>query len=538
MPLPIETTRLNELKKLASTRFGVITPAEESVLELSVATEEQYPSLSKDRPEVRAAFLRWLITDHDAAPYIDPLGLRVTSATVQPALDLDFCKTPFRIRFRHTVFSEGITLRAAEVPALDLYRCASDPGISADGLRIKGRLSLRRCNFSGQLRLLGVQIDDDFDCTGTTLTGDVIALAADGAKIGGDVVLAAVKSEGEVRLIGAQIGGDLNCIGTQLTATGDALSVDRVEINGTVFLRGRFSCAGTIRFHGAHVRGSIDCTGAQFRFLVCEDVKIEGNLFWNAIRNPQETHLNLLRASIKTLLDDTASWPAQNNLVIKGLEYKELAQHDPSTEDHLKDNVAASSNKLDARERIRWLSLQDDVNRLDPQPWIWLAQLLKDKDDIVGSRRVVCEYRSMKARASGNRISQWIEIRLAHLERNPWGILRLFLPLLGIGSLVFWLAALQGKMPPTDKEARNAWVKGDPYPAAYPRFNPVIYTLENELPLVKFGLDDKWGPDPNLVKNGNPAAYWALAGFRWFLILAGWVQGIMLSVGINRRFQS
>jgi hypothetical protein len=28
-----------------------------------------------------------------------------------------------------------------------------------------------------------------------------------------------------------------------------------------------------------------------------------------------------------------------------------------------------------------------------------------------------------------------------------------------------------------------------------PRFNPLIYSLANDLPQVKFGLDDKWAPD-------------------------------------------
>jgi hypothetical protein len=67
-------------------------------------------------------------------------------------------------------------------------------------------------------------------------------------------------------------------------------------------------------------------------------------------------------------------------------------------------------------------------------------------------------------------------------------------------------------------------------PAAYPRFNPVVYTLEKELPLVNFDLDDNWAPDPKLAAQGNWQAYWALAGFRWLLILVGWAQGIVLSI--------
>ena len=92
-------------------------------------------------------------------------------------------------------------------------------------------------------------------------------------------------------------------------------------------------------------------------------------------------------------------------------------------------------------------------------------------------------------------------------------------------------------MPPTSTEAYNAWAAGTPLPIAYPRFNALIYTLENELPLVKFGMDDKWGPDPNLAVRRKFWAYRFLAGFRWFLILAGWVQGVLLTLGVTRRFR-
>ena len=110
---------------------------------------------------------------------------------------------------------------------------------------------------------------------------------------------------------------------------------------------------------------------------------------------------------------------------------------------------------------------------------------------------------------------------MAHLEINPWLILSLFLALLMFVTAVSWHAALDGQMPPTSTEAYNAWAAGTPLPIAYPRFNALIYTLENELPLVKFCMDDKSEPDPNLAIRSKFWAYWFQAGFRLFLILAG-----------------
>jgi hypothetical protein len=273
------------------------------------------------------------------------------------------------------------------------------------------------------------------------------------------------------------------------------------------------------------------------RTLTCQDMRLSGNLIWTAIQDAKTCYLDLSGASINTLRDDTASWPAPGSLVVKGLEYKNLAHDESSTEEHLSNNRTALQRKLDAGERIGWLGLQGEGDRLDPHAWMWLAQLFKEKDDIVGYRQIVCEYRCMKARSLANPTSRSVGILMAHVEKNPWSILWLFLPLLMIGTSVFWWAAVTGKMQPTSADAYFAWASGKPFPVAYPRFNPWVYTLENELPLVKFGMDDKWAPDPNLITRRNANTYWFLACFRWVLILAGWIQGIMLSIGINRRFR-
>jgi hypothetical protein len=52
-------------------------------------------------------------------------------------------------------------------------------------------------------------------------------------------------------------------------------------------------------------------------------------------------------------------------------------------------------------------------------------------------------------------------------------------------------------MAPTSREAYLAWKQNIAFDTAYPRFNPFIYSLENDLPLVKLAQDDKWAPDPS-----------------------------------------
>jgi len=532
----IETLRFESLKNLASERFGPITSPEEEILRLSATTEMAYPDELQERPEITGEFLRWLATDSEAAAHIDPLGLRVNNCTIISALNLTGSKLPFRLLFQHCNFQSEVNLRSAVLPELFFYNCTTEQGISADGLDSPGRIFLRNLRSAGEISFVGAQVGGQLDCSGTSLTAEGEALSADGAHISGDVLLReGFSSKGPIRFRGAQIGGDLDCSGASLTAEGEALSADGAKISGNVFLSEGFSAKGAIRFNSTQIGGHLDCSQAAIRYLSCEFAHLDGSLIWRALVEPDQSYLNLLGATIGTLEDDTASWPAPGQLVIKGCEYRNLTHHEPSTEEHLKTRRLATQRQLDVRERIQWLMLQRDENRRDPHAWMWLAKLFKEKDDIAGYRRIICEYRSLKARASKNPFRRKLGLLLAEIERNPWTIFIVFLPLLLLGTAIFWSSAHH--MPPTNSDASRAWASGTAYPAAYPRFNPLVYTLENELPLIKFGMDDKWAPDPNLSTQGRSGLYWFLVCFRWFLIAAGWVQGILLTVGINRRFR-
>jgi len=74
--------------------------------------------------------------------------------------------------------------------------------------------------------------------------------------------------------------------------------------------------------------------------------------------------------------------------------------------------------------------------------------------------------------------------------------------------------------------------------AAYPRFNPFIYSLENDLPLVKFGLDDKWAPDQTYRPKGLIVSYNNLRWARVILIVWGWFQATVLAAAIGSRFKN
>ena len=358
----------------------------------------------------------------------------------------------------------------------------------------------------------------------------------------GNVFLRKVEAKGELGFHGARIGGNLDCSGATLAAEGIALNAGRARVTGIVYLGEGFSCSGEVRFLGAQLGGDLDCSGARIRALNCEGMRLEGNLIWIATRNPENSYLDLLGASVKTLHDDNASWPARGGLVVQGLEYKDLTHHELSTEDHVKSNTAASPRPLRAGERVRWLGLQHEAARLEPQAWMWLAKLFREKGQDGDARWVLLNYRLRQAIAG--KWYMWpIRVPLALLSWEPLLILLPFVLILFWGSRTYQQAWDQHEMRPTAADTLIQRPVGatdahaDEFAHAYPVFNPWIYTLENELPLVRFGMDEKWGPDPNLAARGEAKTYWWLAGFRWFLILGGWIQGILLTFGITRRFR-
>jgi hypothetical protein len=74
--------------------------------------------------------------------------------------------------------------------------------------------------------------------------------------------------------------------------------------------------------------------------------------------------------------------------------------------------------------------------------------------------------------------------------------------------------------------------------AAYPQFDPLIYSLENDLPLVKFGLDDRWAPDETYKPKDPVVSYDTLRWARVLLILCGWLQATVLAAAIGSRFKA
>jgi len=415
---------------------------------------------------------------------------------------------------------------------------ATGNALSADGAKIDGGVFLNNgFDSEGAISLLGAEITGNLECDGAKLKAKVVALILDGAEIGGCVFLKdGFESEGEIRLLGAKIAGQLVCTGAKLKAQGNALIVENAKIGGSVFLRDGFMSKGMIRLSGAEIIGDLLITCAKVAGVRCQNMVVKGDLAWQRINKSNDIYLNLTGARVKNLRDEQASWPNEGNLDLDGLVYEELTLHEDSHEDDCGTNQYTDGLPFNVEERIKWLMLQPEKRRTEPQPWMQLRDLLERKGDRKGAKHVLYKLRCLQAENEWFLRRRWA-IAFAWLEEAPGRIWRSIACVLLLGWLVFGYAGSHGALAPTEAEAYKAFIAGSHLPSAYPTLNPFVYTLDNAVPLVKLGQDDKWAPDRRYPGTNWFTNYWFLMWTRWVLILFGWFQAGVLGAALLRRFK-
>ncbi len=101
-------------------------------------------------------------------------------------------------------------------------------------------------------------------------------------------------------------------------------------------------------------------------------------------------------------------------------------------------------------------------------------------------------------------------------------------------------------MVPSDSDAYRTFKQNDSsLPESYIRFSPLVYSVENSLPLVKLGQADRWQPDPNAVKSSTleKSRFRRFVRFltsskfvQWFLwvqIILGWILATLFAAGVT-----
>jgi hypothetical protein len=308
----------------------------------------------------------------------------------------------------------------------------------AEGAEISGNVFLRGdFTSSGRIDLDNTRISGNLDCSGASLQvnrGD--ALSADGAEVGGNVFLReAFTSSGLINLRGARIRGDLNCSKAKL----GALNANRAEIGGNLFLREEFESSERVSLHSTKIGGQLSFAGSKVAEISCRNLRLSGDLAWVAIKVTDKTSLDLADARIKNLRDDRESWPKAGKLDLDGMVYEEVTLNDRPSPEQIKERNWAKELPLVAKERIEWIMLQKRERRSEPQPWMQLRELLERKGDRKGAKYVLFRFHCLKAEKNWI-LRRWLMKYFAWLQESP---LRVLLPITLVavlGTIVFWMA--------------------------------------------------------------------------------------------------
>jgi sRNA-binding regulator protein Hfq len=480
--------------------FQPLQPAEK--LLLGACADGLLAEIGQDRPTertddnaVRAEFLRFLVLGGDDDAPVHEQGVRLQGAWVEGVLNLSNALIPFGLSCLKCYFEQPLESMGSRFQGLVSLSGSYLPGWWADRANLNGSVFLRDgFKASGEVRLLGAQIEGNVDCSKAEFEGkEGDALSVDGAKVAGDVFLRdGFKASGEVRLLGAQIDGDVDCskakfdgkegdalsmngaevrgsvflrdgfkasgavslpgvqIGGSLSCSkaefdgkeGDALSMDGAKVAGDVFLRDGFKASGEVRLVGAQIDGDVDCSKAEFdgkggHALSLERASVRGAFFFRRLLAPVQ-HVNLTGASVSILADDLEAWG--EGVVLDGFTYVRIGGG--------ADTDAQSREVWLDRQCVRHSGKDGQGDDFRPQPWRQLQKVLHDMGHAEGARQVAIafEHRLRRANLIGQAPQHWGVVRRWCYLYTSLGFHWLFYVLIGYGyrplRLATWMFAV------------------------------------------------------------------------------------------------
>jgi hypothetical protein len=435
---------------------------------------------------VRADLVRWLASDPEAAPLVHPSGLGFAGARIAGTLDLSFTHVDKPITMVRVCILDGIDLRNSHLAGIEIRR---------------------------------------------SLTGPIIA---DNSDIAGDVTIQH-GSHGAMSFFRSHISGNLDLSDSKVSGRGMAtVTIIEANIGGDVGLQEGFSTDGLIDARLAEIHRALTIHQASFTGdgrtgLDAERARIGASLYWTEIQHTPQTILNLSDAKAEALVDDAASWPAPGNLMVGGFVYSSFG-----------------SGPGEASQRLRWLNLQPVG--YTPQPYRQLAQVLRESGRDSASLDVLIAKEVALRRNGhlgvGEKIWNYVlEVTIGYGYR-PLRALWWILGFVLFGAAVFRFGYRALVITPTDEVAYEAFVRSGHPPVHYPRFNPLIYSLENFLPVVDLHQDSYWRPNVfhaiggklRHPTNGFPRGGFAariIQAYLWLHVLAGWMITPLLFVGLS-----
>lgn len=353
--------------------------------------------------------------------------------------------------------------------------------LNAGGMQVGRSLSCTGMVAVGEVRLPGVQIGSSLTFNGASLDGSGgAALSATGLTVANDVLFRqeqpgagrCFESHGVIWMPGARLGGNLYFSGARLDGRGTvALHARRATVDGSVNLDRGFSTSDEIRLTAARIGGLLDISG---------------------MTSP-DALLTLYGASVAGGVRDVGDcWPRRVDL--DGFTY---GPFDPYQ---------------GARERLPLLRRQVRTSNAEPggyraQPYEQLAAYYRGLGND-GQARTVLLAKSRAARATQpwyRRIGGYLIDGLVGYGYRPSRAIGWALALL-IGASVYY-----STVTPTRVDSQNS-----------SQFNPVLYTADQLIPVIRFGQPEVW------QFHGAAAAVGAV------LTVLGWTLGIAIAAAASR----
>jgi hypothetical protein len=159
----------------------------------------------------------------------------------------------------------------------------------------------------------------------------------------------------------------------------------------------------------------------------------------------------------------------------------------------------SSEGSIVVDKRLQWLERQPK-SPFRMQPYLQLAKVLQEAGDTDGAVRVKERMQQLRFQQEPGLLvpaESWLLRSTIGYGYDPLRALYWELGLGLVGWIIYRRSYLAGSVTPTDKDACTEFKKpGGKVLAYYPRFSPLVYSVENSLPLVKLGQGDKWQPDP------------------------------------------
>ena len=556
---------------------------------------------------IRAGLVRFLALGGDDELSPHEKGVEVIGASIDGPLDFFGCSIEREMRLINCELPYALTLRRAQTRTISLQGCRCQD-IKADGVEIRGNLYLNNITVKGLVQLHRAKVEGDFVCSGGQFGGtgqDGNALACDGAWIGGSVFLSNnFTSRGAVRMIGVKIEEQFDCSGGHFEGAdngGNALLCDHANISGSVYLGNGFVAKGAVRFPVAFIAGDIVCRNGTLsiaevvadnnygvkqktatdlflsRALVLSRSTVGGTLWllWRSSEMTFHGGVDLTGARIGRIVDavkpntkpresDPSPIGAGDNptfLMLDGLLYDRFGEQ----------------TDLSADARIAFMRLQQDGDlkeNFKPQPWMQMVKVLRESGHTDAAREVAIAYEEQRRKGGQFRwlgsIFHRIYGALVGYGHRPVRLARIALAVWLVCSAIFATAADFGVMAPTNPriyednnysscrpESDGNWTTCKT-PYEYTTFNSWIYSLDLILPIIDLQQEHDWSPmimqpcekltyldiclrpwtqafhDPHSMP---VPGYWPFGFFVWIVmwleILFGWLAGSLFAAVLS-----